>query len=876
MANLKEIIGWFSIGKTPTAEQFRQSWSSFWHKSEKLPIEQIMGLAEEIAKATTSFKGYHTDEAALKAAYPKAENKKDFFAWVGSKPTLVWKVYENGKDWENTGDEPTEQEIDLAEYAKKTNPDGNEVVYAPLGLVEVPDVSGLAPLFNGRGEVVVYGEQTEYDGATNITGNENIANDNVVLNIDAVLPRDTQIKEIGFTLATHLSDANFVFGVFKKEGNSIECLQRYTFKAVSAGELVFPTNDEAVYPKGSYIGFFRGARVSMGIESLESAKSYIAKRNEDVYVGSILDITSTSNDLFAYSFKMGAASEKDSSKDILFNSSLKFYKKGDTVSEMRQSPHRVEFLTRSSADLPIDEYFLKNGANNYDITLSSTFINKYYGENETYIRFFIDLENGEELQFGRILPNSSMLGVWLNKTQISQISNIYLLSSSVRLVNSEASFKMYVNNILLFEREVKATNTYLRIRNGNNENRYIVDILDSSFRGVSIAKNGIDYNQAVSYSRYKDLVLVAYVNSNYKPTLAVVNLSTGDIRYRIFTEVTMGQDRHNYFSVIVDKNENVHIAGNAHDAGYTYWVGALSDLDSIQRKTVTISSGSLTYPEFLLLNNGRLIFITRLGSSGNSRYEVYEYNYNTQDFDRIVYNLIDGKGQGAYCSLWTKHNDWYYTTFTWRDNAHSTGNLRNGQVNLIKTQNFIDYFDPKGEPLVLPVARLGNANLCLIDNVPYGVGLHNQWGIVPFVWNDKLMVWYTKENEHGYFNVFIASPNNIGDYETKQITQFTTTEDFVGGNGMGTYFDACVRNCGEYLEFSYFFEYTGFRTLKLNKLLEVIADEPYIYNLPKRGNQKRETIWRELFNDCTIVDTSDKVLIVDRTPSTQAGSIVVI
>lgn len=124
MLTLDKIIKIFSKGETPKGSEFAETWKSFWHKTEKLPIEQIMGLAEAIAKATTNFKGYHTDEAALKLAYPKADNRKDFFAWVGSKPTLVWKVYANGSDWVNTGDEPTEQEIDLAAYAKIETEEG--------------------------------------------------------------------------------------------------------------------------------------------------------------------------------------------------------------------------------------------------------------------------------------------------------------------------------------------------------------------------------------------------------------------------------------------------------------------------------------------------------------------------------------------------------------------------------------------------------------------------------------------------------------------------------------------------------------------------------------------------------------------------------
>lgn len=48
MANLNEIFGWFSIGKTPTAEQFKQSWSSFRHKSEKIEQTAILGLNDAL------------------------------------------------------------------------------------------------------------------------------------------------------------------------------------------------------------------------------------------------------------------------------------------------------------------------------------------------------------------------------------------------------------------------------------------------------------------------------------------------------------------------------------------------------------------------------------------------------------------------------------------------------------------------------------------------------------------------------------------------------------------------------------------------------------------------------------------------------------
>lgn len=120
MASLTQIFDWFKENLMPTEAQFQETWKSFWHKSEKLPISQILGLQEEIAKATTNFKGYHTSFAELQSAYPQAQNKKDFFAWVGSPyPGTVYKVFADKGAWTDTGEVPTQQEIDLAEYAKK-------------------------------------------------------------------------------------------------------------------------------------------------------------------------------------------------------------------------------------------------------------------------------------------------------------------------------------------------------------------------------------------------------------------------------------------------------------------------------------------------------------------------------------------------------------------------------------------------------------------------------------------------------------------------------------------------------------------------------------------------------------------------------------
>lgn len=129
MVSLKQLFEWFTTGKFPTEAQFAEQFKSFWHKSEKIAMPYILGLVdalngkaskEELANATTKFKGYHTSLAALLAAYPQNENLKDFYAWVGSPyPGTVYKVFADGGAWTDTNEVPTQQEIDLAEYAKK-------------------------------------------------------------------------------------------------------------------------------------------------------------------------------------------------------------------------------------------------------------------------------------------------------------------------------------------------------------------------------------------------------------------------------------------------------------------------------------------------------------------------------------------------------------------------------------------------------------------------------------------------------------------------------------------------------------------------------------------------------------------------------------
>lgn len=53
--SLKEILGWFEKNKYPTQQQFKEAWTSFWHKSEKMPQNQVMGLEQSLRDKASKY-----------------------------------------------------------------------------------------------------------------------------------------------------------------------------------------------------------------------------------------------------------------------------------------------------------------------------------------------------------------------------------------------------------------------------------------------------------------------------------------------------------------------------------------------------------------------------------------------------------------------------------------------------------------------------------------------------------------------------------------------------------------------------------------------------------------------------------------------------
>lgn len=65
-AEKNDIYSWFETGDFPTEAQFRATWDSYWHKSEKIAMANINGLLDALSKtvSVTTFNNHLTDANA--------------------------------------------------------------------------------------------------------------------------------------------------------------------------------------------------------------------------------------------------------------------------------------------------------------------------------------------------------------------------------------------------------------------------------------------------------------------------------------------------------------------------------------------------------------------------------------------------------------------------------------------------------------------------------------------------------------------------------------------------------------------------------------------------------------------------------------------
>ncbi len=137
------------------------------------------------------------------------------------------------------------------------------------------------------------------------------------------------------------------------------------------------------------------------------------------------------------------------------------------------------------------------------------------------------------------------------------------------------------------------------------------------------------------------------------------------------------EDAHNVISIMVDKAGYLHVCWDQHDSRLRYArsLHPNSLVLGYEQVMVGRNETQVTYPEFLKLPNGQLLFLYRDGGSGNGNLVVNSYDVKQQQWKRIHNNLIDGEGKrNAYWQSYVDNQGTIHLSWVWRESPNVASN----------------------------------------------------------------------------------------------------------------------------------------------------------------------------------------------------------
>ncbi|MFC8800663.1 BNR repeat-containing protein [Promicromonospora sp. NPDC057138] len=283
---------------------------------------------------------------------------------------------------------------------------------------------------------------------------------------------------------------------------------------------------------------------------------------------------------------------------------------------------------------------------------------------------------------------------------------------------------------------------------------------------------------------------VAYYDVNRGMTIAKHTIG-GAWTYKVLPS-TLGWDSHNYVSMGLDRDGNLHVSGNMHNVRLVYFRTTVpGDISTLVRVTNMVSAAaedSVTYPEFVNRSDGSLVFNYRDGGSGDGVTYFNLYNESTRSWSHIVSApIFDGNGSASNPSgTWSSYfqgptkgpDGWFHMIWVWRDSGDAA---TNSMLTYAKSRDLVNWVTNNGTPLTTPL-KYGQGDV--IDPVPDRGGLLNGNARIGFDAAGKVLITYHKYDAQGRSQVYAARPNASGTWQINQITNWTGRWSFGGGGSI--------------------------------------------------------------------------------------------
>lgn len=182
-------------------------------------------------------------------------------------------------------------------------------------------------------------------------------------------------------------------------------------------------------------------------------------------------------------------------------------------------------------------------------------------------------------------------------------------------------------------------------------------------------------------------------------------------------------DAHNTIAIAVDGEGYIHLAWNHHNTPLNYVRGRRpGSFDFGPSEPMTgRNEQTVSYPQFLRLPDGDLLFLHREGSSGRGNLVLKRYATRTRTWTQVQANLIDGEGErSAYPMATVDREGVLHLTWNWRDTPDVATN--HDLCYARSPDGGRTWTTSRGEPLAMPLT-VENAEYAL--RVPAGRSLMN-------------------------------------------------------------------------------------------------------------------------------------------------------
>lgn len=280
-----------------------------------------------------------------------------------------------------------------------------------------------------------------------------------------------------------------------------------------------------------------------------------------------------------------------------------------------------------------------------------------------------------------------------------------------------------------------------------------------------------------------DTQWVAYYNPNHQMTVAQRQLPQGPWRYCVLDE-QVKWDSHNAITMIRDSKGVLHISGNMHASALVFFeTDESGDVSTLHRvKSLTgADEVHVTYPRFIRLKDGRILFHYRTGRSGDGN-EIYNVLGDDGRWSRYLDQPLTlgrdaaGTTMNAYMlDPVTDASGNYHVIWVWRNTGDCSSNH---DLSHAWSPDLKNWYSQSGKAVQLPIS-VDNKDL-IVDDAPVKGGMLNGGQKIGFDAQDRPMIAYYKYSEDGNSNFYLARWED-GAWKKVQITDSGWRWDFNGG-----------------------------------------------------------------------------------------------